>query len=283
MGTWGPGLYQDDVTCDIKEEYRNWLKLTQSNEIATREVLKNNLCGDPEEDNLIWFALADTQWSYGRLTNKVKMEALKCLENGADLERWNENKSQYNKRKKVLENLKEKLNSPQPPQKKVPKLIIGRALWEEGTILLYKLCNDEKTLERTDWYNKYILLKVVGIHKTNIGSLPREYMDEQNIVTILNWVGTHEPTLEILSKVQPIYNYNDRLNINNIWYCIISDYQKRKTKKSFKVITKVPVSKEETMDIGKQARSWLTLRNMDISYVYALEDYEKSGGTIIRE
>lgn len=100
MGAWGPGLYQDDVTCDIKEEYRNWLKLTQSNKIATREVLKNNLCGDPEEDNLIWFALADIQWSYGRLTNKVKTKALNCLETGLDLERWNENKSQYNKRKK---------------------------------------------------------------------------------------------------------------------------------------------------------------------------------------
>ena len=118
MGTWGPGLYQDDITCDIKEEYRNWLRLTQSNKIATHEVLNNNLCGDSEEDNLIWLALADTQLSYGRLTDEVKVEALKCLENGVDLERWNENKNQYNKRKKILENLKEKLNSPQPPKKR---------------------------------------------------------------------------------------------------------------------------------------------------------------------
>lgn len=108
-------------------------------------------------------------------------------------------------------------------------------------------------------------------------------MDEQNILTILNWVGTKEPTVEILSKVQAVYNYNNRLNMDNIWYCIISTYQKRKTKKNFKVITKTPVSKEETMDIGKQPISWLTLENMDISYVYALEDYEKSGGIIIRQ
>lgn len=35
MGPCGPGLYQDDITCDIKEEYRNWLRLTQSNKTAT--------------------------------------------------------------------------------------------------------------------------------------------------------------------------------------------------------------------------------------------------------
>ena len=53
MGTWGPGLYQDDITCDIKEEYRNWLRLTQSNKIATHEVLNNNLCGvqQQQKDN----------------------------------------------------------------------------------------------------------------------------------------------------------------------------------------------------------------------------------------
>lgn len=280
MGTWGPGLYQDDITCDIKEEYRNWLRLTQSNKIATHEVLNNNLCGDSEEDNLIWLALADTQWSYGRLTDEVKVEALKCLENGVDLERWNENKNQYNKRKKILENLKEKLNSPQPPQKKVPKLVIDKALWEKGDVLLYKLC--DKKLEGTDWYNKYILLKVVGINKTNIGSLPKEYMDEQNILIILNWIGSHEPTTEILSRIQAVYDYTGQLNDGNIWYCIISNNQKREKKKKLKVITKEPVSKEEIIDI-KKARIWLNINNMDIAYVNALEEYEKNGGIIIRQ
>lgn len=280
MGTWGPGLYQDDITCDIKEEYRNWLRLTQSNKIATHEVLNNNLCGDSEEDNLIWLALADTQWSYGRLTDEVKVEALKCLENGVDLERWNENKNQYNKRKKILENLKEKLNSPQPPKKKVPKLVIDKALWEKGDVLLYKLC--DKKLEGTDWYNKYVLLKVVGINKTNIGSLPKEYMDEQNILIILNWIGSHEPTTEILSRIQAVYDYTGQLNDRNIWYCIISNNQKREKKKKLKVITEEPVSKEEIINI-KKARIWLNINNMDIAYVNALEEYEKNGGIIIRQ
>ena len=34
MGAWGTGLYQDDDTCDIKEEYLTYLRIGMSNEEA---------------------------------------------------------------------------------------------------------------------------------------------------------------------------------------------------------------------------------------------------------
>ena len=122
MGAWGVGLYQDDVTCDIKEDYVNWLKIGYSKEEATEVMLERNLdfLDDEEEADLFWFALADIEWKYGRLLPEVKKEALKRIESGRDLERWEENGKQYEKRRQVLEKLKEQLNSPQPPEKKVP-------------------------------------------------------------------------------------------------------------------------------------------------------------------
>ena len=38
--------------------------------------------GDVEEEPLFWFALADTQWNYGRLLPEVKEQALAWLDKG---------------------------------------------------------------------------------------------------------------------------------------------------------------------------------------------------------
>ena len=39
MGTWGTGIYQDDLTCEIKEEYLNRLRVGMSNHEAFCQVL----------------------------------------------------------------------------------------------------------------------------------------------------------------------------------------------------------------------------------------------------
>ena len=38
MGTWGTGLYQDDTTCDIKEDYLDLLKVGMSKEEALKKI-----------------------------------------------------------------------------------------------------------------------------------------------------------------------------------------------------------------------------------------------------
>ena len=107
MGTWGVGLFQDDVTCDIKQEYLNRLRIGYTNEEATEEVIDYNADSveDEEEAPLFWFALADIQWRYGRLLPEVKEMAMKYLKSGEDLERWKGNAKLYKKRKFVLEEL----------------------------------------------------------------------------------------------------------------------------------------------------------------------------------
>ena len=190
MGAWGTKLYQADVTCDVRDEDIDWLKVESDNVKVTQTVIDNNIdyIEDEEDGPLFWFALADTQWKYGRLLPEVKEKAIKYIEDGKDLERWKDNDKQYQKRKKVLEELKTKLESEQPPKKKVAKLKCSRALWNIGDLLLYQI--QDKELKDNKWYGKYVLFRVVSTVQHNIGSLPRDkYYHEDSVLGIYNWVG----------------------------------------------------------------------------------------------
>ena len=296
MGAWGPGLYQDDVTCDIKDDYVDRLKAGYTNIEATKETIDRNMdfIQDEDEGPLFWFALADTQWKYGRLLEEVKEEAIKHIKSGKNLEIWKqENEKQYKKRKIILEELEERLNSPQPPEKKVSKLVIERSPWEVGDILLYKIKCYELTerfkvnknlvkrsefIKNNKWYNKYILLRVVAKTRTNQGSLPREYDDEQAIVSMYNWVGNSKPDLENLIK-KLSFTIDERKMKE--WQGNLS-FNKRELKKlDFQVIKsddKYKDSKDHIIfGIGM---TWYSIYNLDYDFIVLL-DYAEKTGTLI--
>ena len=163
MGAWGVGLYQDDVTCDVRSDYVNRLKVGLSNIDATKDLIELNsdFIEDPDDGPLFWLALADTQWKYGRLLPEIKEIALEYIRSGTDLEKWKENKKQYEKRKKVLDELEERLNSPMPPEKKVSKLVIRKAKWKIGDVLLYRINNADiikhEIVTNSKWNHKYVM------------------------------------------------------------------------------------------------------------------------------
>lgn len=282
MGAWGAGLYQDDVTCDIREDYLDRLRIGYTNIEATNEVIEWNI-GDLEEDDedipLFWFALADTQWKYGRLLPEVKEQAIKYIDEGKDLERWIENKREYPKRKKVLEELKEKLNSPQPKEKKVRKLVIHKATWKIGDVLLYKIKNEK--FKNNKWYHKYVIFKVIGISKTNIGSLPREYSDEQNIVGICSWVGDFIPDINKIKKLDFIKL--TKSDTSKDFLCTFT-FNKRELKQlDFKVIgTDHEFYKNSQDTMSGIGIPWENVNTLDITIGLALEKAEEDG-TLIDE
>ncbi len=238
MGTWGPGIYQDDVTCDIKEDYLDRLRVGYSNEEATSELIERSqdFIDDEDDAPLFWFALADTQWKYGRLLPYVKEKAIEYINSGVDLERWEENKSLYNKRKKVLEELAEKLDSPQPAEKKVGKIKTSKAEWEAGDVLLYKI-KDFNNCD-TNFINKYILIKVISIGRWNIGSLPIDkYCNEINVVCIYNWIGDNEPDVSIIKNLKFLTEKTARGYIIDKTYIFIFNRKELKML-DFKVISK---------------------------------------------
>ena len=161
MGTWNAGLFFNDTTCDIRDTYIEFLKQQLSNEDAYHRTFEEyeELIGTDEEP-LFWYALADTQWSVGRLNTEVKEHALDCIQKNAWISNWERNQDII-KWKKTLQKLEEKINSPMPPEKKFRKPIeFERNPWSVGDVYAYQFHTD-KAIE-SGFYGKYIVLQKIG-------------------------------------------------------------------------------------------------------------------------
>jgi len=119
MGAWGTKLWEDDLSCDIQDEWNDFLDDGLSPKKATRLIeeswLQELTDGVDDEDGkadvaLLYISLAALQMRHQTLTRKIKQKALFWLEKGADLHLWEEgDEADYLERKKVLEEFKEKL------------------------------------------------------------------------------------------------------------------------------------------------------------------------------
>lgn len=149
MGTWGTAIFSDDLASDIKDDFRLKIGLGKSVELAVQE-LRNEYKEDleEEEENIVfWLALASTQWKLGRLQEDVKAKAISIIESGSDLKRWRE-ASEYKKREKALEKLKEQLLSKQPEAKKIALPYISETKMEVGDLIKYKHENGKNAVFR---------------------------------------------------------------------------------------------------------------------------------------
>ena len=120
MGTWGTGLYADDTTCEVRDEFRSHLASGLPPGEAEAKVLARYepLLHDPQVACLVFFALADVQWRSGCLSDAVKQNALDLLDRGGDLEHWaKEAPRDAAARRRTLAALRERLLSPPPPWK----------------------------------------------------------------------------------------------------------------------------------------------------------------------
>ena len=84
MGNWGPGLYQNDITQDVKDDFEESHRAGKPVSEITAKLMADyeDIMGDPAEEPLFWFALADTQWRLGVLLPTVKEKALEWLDKG---------------------------------------------------------------------------------------------------------------------------------------------------------------------------------------------------------
>lgn len=193
MGAWGTSLYANDAASDIRNDYIDKLKCGKTNEEAIKELVEENnqIMGDTEEEPLFWFALADTQWEYGRLMPEVKEKALFYLAQGKELERWNESGGKkINDWKKKLNVLMEKLKSPQPPEKKVPKYSLYQCEWKLGDVFAYRFASNyskEKGLE-----GKYAIFRKVSEDVWWPGHIIP-------VIQVYRWIGSSIPSIDKLS------------------------------------------------------------------------------------
>lgn len=238
MGTWGVNLYQDDTALDVKEEYKYKLHMGKTNEEATEEIIEENqdLIEDIEEQSLFWFVLADTQWNLGRLEEYVKNEALKYIELGTDLERWKDDTKLYEKRRKVLEKLREKLLTPQPEEKKISKYRIYKCEWKIGDVFAYKLKSEYakqnklenryliiQKVDETAWYPAHII-PMVRIKITNDGTIPKTEDEINKLEYIQTDFCLYEDRFCGFSALKPLKEQTVGMSFSTDEYGLLEQY-----------------------------------------------------------
>ena len=192
MSAWGVALYSDDCAMDVRADYRDALKLGKSDEEALQEVLEKDAPPIGSEDqDVFWYALADTMWNYGRLTPEVKEKALYFLESIKADDRWDSEKT-WKKRQQVLLKLKEKLLSEQPERKRVAKYTEYRCPWKLGDVFAYQFHSTDS--EKYGMKGTYIAFRKI----TETFGWPNRIVP---VVQIYRWMGDHVPSLDELNDV----------------------------------------------------------------------------------
>ncbi len=194
MGAWGTSLYENDTTCDIRDDYIDKLKRGRSNEEATNELIcqYREIKGDVEEEPLFWYALADTQWEYGRLLPEVKAKALLFLGRKEELERWKESGEEKCRAwMETLAALKEKLSLPVPEAKKVSGYRFYRCPWTLGDVFAYRFSGDYS--KEKGFYHKYVIFREVSEDTYWPGHVVP-------VVQVYNWIGSVIPPLDEIKE-----------------------------------------------------------------------------------
>ena len=238
MGAWGANLYQDDVALDVKDEYKDNLRRGKTNEETMQEIIDKyqELLEDEEDRGVFWLALADTQWNLGRLDEQVKKQALEIIELGIDLKRWESNEKLYNKRKEILEKLKEKLLSPQPEEKRMPKYRTYKCEWENGDVFAYQLKSEyakEQGLEgryliiqkidEIDWY-PCSTIPLVRVKITEDKTIPKTEKEIDELEYIQTWFTSYERRFAGFSALRPLKDQIKGMSFNTDEYGLLPEY-----------------------------------------------------------
>ena len=195
MGSWGTLLFSNDIACDIKNTYTHFLEQQLSNEEAYHNTLieYEEIIGTDEEP-FLWYSLADIQWDVGRLLPEVKNKALKFINENGGISFWITNQQNLHQWEKELQNLKIKLESPMPPEKRFRKPINTiHNPWNIGDVYAYQF--HTRKAAQCKLLNKYILFQKIGdVH----------YYDDIifSVVQIFDMVFDIIPTMDSVKNIR---------------------------------------------------------------------------------
>lgn len=220
MGAWTTRIFDEDGAANILGEYRIILGYGIPNEVAyqkIKEYFYKDYIGEDDED-VYWLSIALFQWQNGILMDEVKKEALRCIESGQYLEVWKDSgKKVYEKRKEVLETLKDKLLHEVNPIKKISKCPSHyriKTSWNVGDLLIYQV---RKGIEGIEYFKgvptevveaeksnreKKFLLRVVKISKMPVTKVyPELDYTTAAYLMLYDWSGDSIPSDEEIDKL----------------------------------------------------------------------------------
>ena len=176
MSAWGTALFSDDTACDVRDSYLDLIGEGLSGPEATRSLLSEwaGSLNDPDIAPIFWLALAATQWRCGRLESHALQQALKVIDEGSDLCRWESDPKQLKKRHAVLNALRAQVSSPQPLEKRIRKRFRDTNEWKVGDLIAYRMKSGH-----------FVILRTIGHHSDKGGTA--------SICELLDWSGEKIP------------------------------------------------------------------------------------------
>lgn len=211
MGIWSSHLYGNDTTTDVRDSYQELIYETLDIKKAYVELMKeyDEYLGTNEEA-LVWYAIADLQWRYGRLMPEVKEKALYWIENDGGVDLWEENPNGAKKFRNNIIKLRNKLLSPMPNPKRIsnPNNFVHNP-WNVGDVYAFQFVKDE--LSKHGLKGKYVVIKKIGDTKPE-GS--KKY--PCSVIQVFNKVFDAIPTMEEVQNYDLLtFDAHERFEIDN--------------------------------------------------------------------
>lgn len=162
MGIWNTGIFSNDIVCDVRDTYINYLRQQFSNEDAFQKTYAEYMeLMQTDQEPIFWYALADIQWSVGRLMPQVRDMALRFIRERGGSSLWEDSPQHISKWDNTLRKLQEKIVAPMPTEKRFAKPVeFKHNPWNVGDVYAYQfhtgLAADQSLL------GKFILFQKVG-------------------------------------------------------------------------------------------------------------------------
>lgn len=224
---------------------------------------------DEEEWCNYYYSLADYMWNHGILTDEVRKQAITMIDSAFGLELWEEAGTKtLEQRKKVLAGFREKLQSPQPPKKKITIKLYLNPIFETGDLVAIQLQTaDKHYLKRSNFTEqffrecngKYVVLRKVSDRISYSSRIEPRVSDHWAIFQLYGKVFDSCPTVDDLVSVpwadpaKKLRNspwFNQELPINGVFFCESSMYYFRKRKYSIigKNLDDIPIVSKKHND-----------------------------------
>jgi hypothetical protein len=120
MGSWSTGVFGNDLSSDVRGDYRGLLEDGTPEAETLQKILRSfdHAVDDPDNGTCFWTGLAAAQMELGRLDPVVRDRTVAVIDAGGDLHMWDDT-GFANKRGIVLAKLRARLLGPQKPAVKV--------------------------------------------------------------------------------------------------------------------------------------------------------------------
>ena len=284
MGTWNCSINGNDLAQDLIMEYR---AAFYYNDVETALKKIFNYVGDLDEEETTNFiySLADFMWKHGILTDDIRNTAIKMIDSNYGLKIWEEsNEKNLNKRKKVLQEFKEKITSQQPPVKKISLNLHTTPIFKTGDVIAFQLKTSNLDCSKYSDFNisllkeydgKYIVLRKIYDNISYESYIEPNVKDIWPIFQLLPHFYDNLPQIEEITK-----ELTSSINFGIIIYTEgkINYFKKR----DYKLIGNINVELEKDYKLKLYEREGIFLGinkpwyHPEVEIINAINDYIKN-------